>query len=102
MNELCILRRATVEAVTLCQDADLLDLVFKLLLDGTGGHPVEPYGLEVNHFEDYSGNPPEHRLFPVSVLRGVEHPSAIPAKVGNGRAPLSAVCGGADRVSRAA
>ena len=102
MNELCVLRSATVEAVNRCQDAGMLDLVFKLLLSCDNGCPDEPCVMEVNQIDNHQGNSQEYRDVSVEVLRSAAHPKTHIGGLGAKHKQMPRVCSRVDRVSRAA
>ena len=102
MNDLCMLRSATIEAVSHCKDAGMLDLVFKLLLSCDNGRPDEPCVMEVNQIDNHQGNPQKHRNVSAEVLRSSAHPETYIGGLGKGNKQLSHVRRGTNRVSRAA
>ena len=91
------------EAVEDCADPGLLDLVYKILINGQASAPdPSPLEMEVNYNADHQRDTKQHRPVAFRVLRSAEHTEAHTGEVGAGREKLSRVCGGFDSLSRAA
>ena len=96
-------KTAILEAVEACEDINLLDLVYKILQDSVKiPDPVEPIRLEVIPSANNSRDKRLHRTVPIQICGRVEGTTPHSAGVGNRRAELSAVCGGADSLPSAA
>lgn len=93
-----------VNAAEDCTDLDLLDLVWKLLLEAQPTPPPEAniVRLEVLNNVHDQGNTEQHGAVPVKVRGGVKHTRPNHTEMGAGRKSMPGVCGGADSLPRAA
>ena len=92
------------QAVDECHDLELLDLVWKLLSDAapTTPDPVEPVTLEVKCNANYSRDKRQHGPVTNQIRSSAWCSAPHHAVVGNRRAELPEVCGGADCLQSAA
>lgn len=98
-----LLRQSVAETAAECVDADLLDLVWKMMLSAQPAPtPDNIISLEVRNNVHDKGDKTEHRAVTVEVLRRSEHPAPYTTKVGARREKLPRVCGGADCLQSAA
>lgn len=96
-------KTAIMEAVEVCQDADLLDLVWKMLLDSAKApSPIRPNVSGVKTDANNSRDKGLHRAVSIQICGSAPHTTPHSAGVGNRRAELPGVCGGADSLPRAA
>lgn len=98
-------KQAILEAVDSCTDTNLLDLVWKMLVNGAetpSPTPSNVIGLEVKRDADHSRDTQKHGTVTVQICGRAAHPRPIHSKMGNRREQLPELCGGADSLSRAA
>lgn len=96
-------RDAILEAVDVCEDISLLDLVWKMLLDGAGAPgPAELIALEVRNDANDPRDQGRHGAVPVQICSRAAHPHKDHSKLGNRWAELPGVCSGADCLQSAA
>lgn len=92
-----------IEAIDTCADTDLLELVWKMLLNSPGApRPAEPTRLEVKTDADYSRDQGLNRAVTIQICRRPEHSHSVDPKVGNRCQSMPSLCGGADSLSCAA
>lgn len=96
-------KQAIMRAVDECNDMELLDFVWMLLDDAaTSPDPVEPTKLEVRCNANYQRDQRQHRPVTNQIRGGAWRSAPHHAVVGNRRAELPGVCGGADSLQSAA
>jgi hypothetical protein len=94
---------AILEAVSACEDMNLLDLVWKMLQDSAKiPDPAERSRLEVRTDANHSRDTRLHWAVPIQICGGSTHSSQNYSKLGNKGAELSRVCSGADSLQSAA
>lgn len=96
-------KQAILEAVDNCTDTNLLDLVWKLLIDGAvSPTPSNVIALEVRTDANHSRDTQKHGAVTSQICGRAAHPRPLHPKMGNRREQLPKLCGGADSLSRAA
>lgn len=94
-------KKMILQAVENCHDLELLDLVWKILIEAEGAPSPDNTTQEVK-YEDNKSHKGVHRIIPVQVLRRAEHSSPDGAKMGDRWQQVPGVCGGADSLQSAA